>query len=51
MDIRLKGNTIGYALPDYAGKTGKAQAVREANVEAVLQWQESDSICRRAGIF
>ncbi|MBD5509633.1 MAG: relaxase/mobilization nuclease domain-containing protein [Lachnospiraceae bacterium] len=28
MDIRLKGNTISYALPYYAGKTGKAQAVR-----------------------
>ena len=28
MDIRLKGNTISYALPYHAGKTGKAQAVR-----------------------
>lgn len=28
MDIRLKGNTISYALPYHAGETGKAQAVR-----------------------
>ena len=28
MDIRLKGNTISYALPYHAGKAGKAQAVR-----------------------
>ena len=28
MDIRLKGNTISYALPYHAGKSGKAQAVR-----------------------
>lgn len=28
MDIRLKGNTISYALPYHVGKTGKAQAVR-----------------------
>lgn len=28
MDIRLKGNTISYALPYHAGKIGKAQAVR-----------------------
>ena len=28
MDIRLKGNTISYALPYHAGKTGKAQVVR-----------------------
>ena len=28
MDIRLKGNTISYALPYHAGKSGQAQAVR-----------------------
>ena len=28
MDIRLKGNTISYALPYYTNKAGKAQAVR-----------------------
>lgn len=28
MDIRLKGNTISYALPYHAGETGKVQAVR-----------------------
>ena len=28
MDIRLKGNTISYALPYHANKAGKAQAVR-----------------------
>ena len=28
MDIRLKGNTISYALPYHASETGKAQAVR-----------------------
>lgn len=28
MNIRLKGNTISYALPYHAGETGKAQAVR-----------------------
>lgn len=28
MDIRLKGNTISYALPYHAGKAGKAQTVR-----------------------
>ena len=28
MDIRLKGNTISYALPYHVGKSGKAQAVR-----------------------
>lgn len=28
MDIRLKGNTISYALPYHAGKSGKAQSVR-----------------------
>ena len=28
MDIRLKGNTISYALPYHANKAGRAQAVR-----------------------
>lgn len=28
LDIRLKGNTISYALPYHAGKSGQAQAVR-----------------------
>ena len=28
MDIRLKGNTISYALPYHAGETGKVQVVR-----------------------
>ena len=32
MDIRLKGNTISYALPYHAGKTGKAQAVRGSKI-------------------
>lgn len=32
MDIRLKGNTISYALPYHAGKAGKAQAVRGSKI-------------------
>ncbi len=46
MDIRLKGNTISYALPYMRVKQEKRR-LREANLGTVLQWQGSDSICRR----